>query len=496
VTDGPEIDSPLMMAETTARRNVGRVARGAWFGVCAQSIDKLLPVLVLFYLARTLDAHSFGIYSFVVAYLMFFQVVSDYGIDTVLIRSMSQMPDRRVAILRAGLGLKLLLASASSVLSVLVVGPASGWEVDVGLMAVASLSLPTALGGAYRAYQRSILDIRSVFFIAALRAALYAVSVVVAIRSGAGLYALFAALSVANLSTFFACAYVLRHDVRPGLSLDPVLWRELTKGAFPLIANAFALTVSLRIGQILLMSLRGPIVVGHFGAAARVSEAFAILPDALMVTVYPLMAGLHVSDGERLIRTAERSAKYLVVAVGFLVTISAAAGGEIMRVLFGEAFADAGTLLSILSFMALLGATGTVIVNLLIAVHREANLFRNTASFAVFGTVLSVVLIRSFGEIGAAAGMVATSATSQLMLAYTKETGRYVRPVLGAGFRAAAAACLAAAAGAASASSPLAAVGIALVVYATTLVVLGVVNRDEIEFVRSTFSAARGSIRE
>ncbi len=261
IEDPPDLHARLAAAEEASRRSVGRVARGAWFGVCAQAIDKLLPVLVLLYLARTLDAHSFGIYAFVVAYLMFFQVVSDYGVDSVLIRSMSQMPDRRVSILRAGLGLKLLLACASALVSILLVGPASGWEVDVWLMAVASLSLPTALGGAYRAYQRSILDIRSVFLIAALRATLYSASVVVAIRSGAGLYALFAAMAVANLSTFFVCAWMLRHDVRPGLSLDPVLWRELARGAAPLIANAFALTVSLRIGQILLMSLRGPIAV-------------------------------------------------------------------------------------------------------------------------------------------------------------------------------------------------------------------------------------------
>lgn len=486
---------PGSAGDETSRRHIGRVTRGAWFGVCAQAIDKLLPVVVLLYLARTLDPHSFGIYAFIIAYLMFFQVVSDYGIDTVLIRSMSQTPERRVAILRAGLGLKLCLACLSAPISVLLVGPASGWEVPAGLMAIASLSLPTALGGAYRAYQRSILDIRSVFWIAALRASLYAASVVIAVRSGAGLEALFAALAVANLSTFVACAVVLRRDVAPGFNFDPKIWRELGTGALPLVANAFALTVSVRIGHILLMSIRGPIAVGHFGAASRVSEALAILPDALMVTVYPLMAGLHAKDSARLIRTAERSSRYLVVAVGLPVTIAAVAGGDIMRVLFGDAFIDAGHLLSILAFMALLGATGTVIVNLLIAVHLEARLMRTTAIFAVVGTTLSFVAIHWFGQTGAAAAMLATSLGSQLSLASGAATGAYVRPVLTAGLRAGVAVCLGAVAGTLIGTSPIAAAGIAVAVYGVTLVVLGVANRDELDFVRSAIAAARSSSR-
>ena len=104
--------------------------------------------------------------------------------------------------------------------------------------------------------------------------------------------------------------------------------RVASAALFALVANAFAITVSLRIAQVLLMSMRGPVEVGLISAASRVSEAFGVLPEALMVTVYPLMAGLHVSDSERLRRTAERSARYLVVAVGVPVTICAAAGRE------------------------------------------------------------------------------------------------------------------------------------------------------------------------
>ena len=102
--DGTAIEA----ADPPRGRSAGSVARRAWYGVLAQAVDKILPVAVLLYLARTLTREQFGIYAFVLAYLMFFQALSDNGIDTVLVRTMSQRPERRAEILRAGLGLKLL----------------------------------------------------------------------------------------------------------------------------------------------------------------------------------------------------------------------------------------------------------------------------------------------------------------------------------------------------------------------------------------------------
>lgn len=481
--------------ERAAMNSTGRhVALHAWFGVCAQAVDKLLPVAVLLYLARTLSPAAFGVYSFVLAYLAFFQTISDYGIDTVLVRAMSQDHERSAAILRSGLGLKLVMAVASAAIAVALVGPISGGRVPTVLMVVASLSLPSALGGAYRAYFRARLEISSVFFIAAGRAVLYGAGVVVAVATSAHLEAIFAAIAIANLLTFVGVAVILRRHVSPGLAFDRAVWSELWRGAIPLVANAFAMTLSLRVGQIMLMSMRGPVAVGMLGATSRVAEAFSLLPEALMITIYPLMAGLHGSDPARLRWTAERSARYLVVATGLPVVVSAVAGAEIMQVLFGPSFAQAGSLLAILAFTAVLSASGTVILNLLVAVHRETALFRNTLVFAVVNTALSFVLIDMYGAMGAAVAILATSAASQIALAVLPNTREHVLTPLRASIRPAIAICIGVALGRYSGANTLSAPLVGLGGYALALVVLGVANRQEYRFLCSIIGVKGASL--
>jgi O-antigen/teichoic acid export membrane protein len=461
------------------------VARRAWYGLLTQAVDKVLPVLILLYLARVLEPAAFGIYSFVIAYLAFFQIVSDYSIDTVLVRTMSQEPAERDALLHAGLGLKLTMALVSVVLSVALVGVASNHQTPPLLMLVAALTLPTALGGAYRAWHRARLEIPALFAQAALRAVLLAVGVVAAVRHGSGLTAIFASMSAANLLTFVVIAFALRGKVAPAIRFDFPRWRRLAGGVAPLMLNAFAMTLSLRVGQILLMTLRGPVEVGQLGAASRVTEAFTLLPEALMISVYPLMAGLHARDSAALLRTAERSTRYLVVATGIPVVLCAVGGDEIMRLLFGPAFVEAGAILSLLAFSALLGATGTVILNLLVATHGERALSRNTLAFAAVGTAASWVAIEHYGAIGAAAATLATSAASQISLALLPSTRLFVRASLGSALRPFAAVAIAVGLAHFSGLTGWAAMATALAIYLAAVGVLGVFGVAEWRLLQS-----------
>jgi O-antigen/teichoic acid export membrane protein len=135
-----ETAAPAGIPDPTAAPRGGRmrrVARSAWFGLWAQAVDKLTPVALVLYLARKLPAEGFGIYAFLLAYLAFFQVLSDYSIDTVLVRKLSGKDVDRARVLRAGLALKLGIGLCSALVATAASGLASGGRVSFDLAFVA-----------------------------------------------------------------------------------------------------------------------------------------------------------------------------------------------------------------------------------------------------------------------------------------------------------------------------------------------------------------------
>jgi O-antigen/teichoic acid export membrane protein len=201
------------------------------------------------------------------------------------------------------------------------------------------------------------------------------------------------------------------------------------------------------------------------------------------------MANLHVKDKTRLASTAGRSVRYLVMATGVPVVVCAVAGGRVMGLLFGDHFVQAGGALGILASMAMLSATGTVILYLLVAAHLETALYRNTLAFAAVNVAMCFPLIRSYGYVGASVAMVLTSAASQVSLALLPSTRDYVQPCLSAALRTFTAVALAVAALHTADAGDLVGSFAAVVLYLVLLVVLGVLNREELRFLRMMFGA-------
>jgi O-antigen/teichoic acid export membrane protein len=472
-----------------------RIASEAWYGLFTQALDKVVPVAIVLYLARTLAPEQFGVYSFLVAYLAFFQIAAEHSLDTVTVRMVSQAPERRLAIFHAVLGLRIVSALVAAAVAIVLGGPVSGGLVPPGLLVLASVGLVTAMGGAFRALFRADLNIRAVLMLSLARAIALLLFVVAAMSLWPGLYAVFAAIAAANLASFVVIAAVVGSEIPLRVAADRALWKLLARGALPLAVNALAITISLRAGLVILMSLRGPLEVGLLGAASRVVEGFTVLPEALMITIYPLMAGLHENDAGRLIATAGKSVRYLAMTTGVLVVVCAVAGREVMHVLFGSSFAEAGPVLGLLGAMALLSATGTVILNVLVAVHRETLLYRNTLVFALVNVVICLPLIDRHGYAGAAVAMVLTSAASQISLAVIPSTRAYVLPCLTAAARSFVAVGLGVGVGLMSGRPAPMACGLGIAAYLVFLVVLGVLNRDEVRFIRSLFGTGSAEAR-
>src|SRR5262249_44430918 len=120
----------------------------------------------------------------------------------------------------------------------------------------------------------------------------------------------YAALSNGGLTVALLLALTLRH-LRPSLQPDPQLLKLLLRDAGEGGCFVPLFMLAMRLGQILLDERSGASEVGRYAIGVRVTEALSVLPEALMMTVFPLLASSQHSAPERFRETYRLSLKYL-----------------------------------------------------------------------------------------------------------------------------------------------------------------------------------------
>lgn len=404
-------------------------ARGGVLGLATLLVEKGVALLLVVGLARVLSPLDYGRYSFLVAYLSLFQVLADLGTETILLRRLAAEPAARDRLVAGALGLRSTLALAAALGAVLLAPWVEGGEPEIRrrtALAAAALLLVGQPG--YRALFRAELRMGAVLATAAATSVLMLALVATAVVAGRGIDGIFVALAAANALGFAAAAWLGRDLFRPRIALDPALWRELLREAWPIGGNLLVFSLGMRIAPLLLMRLVGPVAVGFFTSAQRLTDALNLVADAAMLTIYPLFVRYATTRPDALRALAELTAKGLALTLLGAVLVIGPAASTLMATIFRPEFAAAGTALAVLSWSALLAALGTTYGHLLVAVGRQAVLFRVNALIALLQGVLQVALIPWLGVTGAAVGVVLAALTSHLSLYLLPDTRTWVRP--------------------------------------------------------------------
>jgi O-antigen/teichoic acid export membrane protein len=404
-------------------------ARGGALGIATLVVEKGAAFLLIVILARTLPPETYGIYSFVVAYLTLFQVLADLGLEPVLVHRLAASESEREEILSAGLGLRLGLALASGSLAIVLAPWASGEGMSilpvVGLGAAGMLFLAQP---GFRALLRAELRLGAVLTVASATAATMLALVFLAVWRGGGLEAVLVAYAVAVWAGLALAAVLVRRDLRFCPRVQLAIWRGLLAESWPVGLNLFVLMLGLRAAALVLMREAGPVAVGYYSSAARLGEATNLIGEGVLLVVFPVLARLGAGRAEQMARLSRLVTKGLTASLCLVALVVGAVAEELMAAVFGTAFAAAGVPLAILLWAAPLAAVGSLYANLLIVAGRQRVLLVVNAVVAVVLIGLQLALVPRLGIEGAAIGVVAGSFCGHLLLAAAAPTRSWVGP--------------------------------------------------------------------
>ncbi len=383
---------------------MGRVINNTFWILSASAFNKLSSIALIILLSRYLGAADFGSFSFAFFYVALFSAIAEFGITPALIRRLKIEPSLSGEIFLKG---AIMGLGATSLAAALAIGSAlaSGFEGGMtALIAIASLGLLISFRDmTFRWFLevpfRAGLRMRLPAVIGMGSEMLGLICVALSVASGKGVETVLAVYVLSNLPGFVFLAVCSWKKARPCWG-NSVSCRSILKEALPMGASNAVTTAYLMLGPLALYLFGSMEEIGYYALAFRVTTSLRIIPEALMHSVFPLLAAARGTNVGAFIFSRSFGAVSLA-ALPMALGITAAAG-TIASVLGGEGFAPSAGAIKVLIWataFAFLNTCSRFTFNALEL--GRYNLFASIGMLAV-SAALSFTLIPVWGLHGAA----------------------------------------------------------------------------------------------
>jgi PST family polysaccharide transporter len=178
--------------------------------------------------------------------------------------------------------------------------------------------------------------------------------------------------------------------------------KSLLKDSWPLLLSSISITIYMQIDQIMLGHMIGDEAVGIYSAALRISAVWYFIPMAIVASTFPaILESKKRSEKQYYARLQKLFDLMVVISVG-LALPTTFLSTSIVTLLFGEAYRDAGIILSIHIWAAVFVFLGVASSQWIIAEGRQVLSLQRSVIGAFVNVALNLWLIPVYGAVGAA----------------------------------------------------------------------------------------------
>jgi PST family polysaccharide transporter len=203
---------------------------------------------------------------------------------------------------------------------------------------------------------------------------------------------------------------------------------------WPMIFTSLAITIYMRLDQVMLGEMRGDADVGLYAAALRISELWYIIPGAVVSSVAPSIALAKKTNSIHYMQRLQELLNLMAV-VGYVIALPITfLAGPIISLLYGSQFQGAAPALAIHIWAGIFVNLGGAHSLWLINEGHTGYFSISTAIGAIINVGLNFLLIPDYGAMGAAIATLvsygATVAVISLIYKPTRPIGRMILKAL------------------------------------------------------------------
>ncbi len=370
--------------------------------IVGRAASKLAIALFLIVAARLMSKAEYGVYSYVLVLAGTFAILADPQVTVIAGRDVSAGRRSAAASYWAALPIVLGCGALAGVAMLAFGLLESGPGVSVTSLAIAALWIVfNRLASLGLDMLRAVGRLGAEAVVETAGTVLLVLGAGVAAAAGLGVGAVLGAFAVHAAGVTITCHVLLRHDVRRVAA--PAGYRmTLVRSALALGGAAAAIAVATR-GPLIALGIAGSAVaVATLSAGLRLADAAYLIAITAGQALLPSLTALRGSDPRRARRVA-RIAIALAFGAGAALAVAAAPlATEIMRTVFGTAYASSGPALAILvlavPFMGVLWISWFG----LCALERERDVLLVAAACAPLCVAAAAIAVARAGVLGAA----------------------------------------------------------------------------------------------
>jgi len=367
-------------------------------------LHMIVVLIVGIYVARYLGPLRFGLLSYASSFAGLFIALSTLGLDGIMVRELVKTPERRDELLGTAFWLKTGGAFLMW-LGIIAAIPFTNNNTETNIL-IAII----AFGVIFQAFQVIDLnyqaEVKSKFVVYAQIIQLVVSSttkfVLIWISAPLIWFAGVFLIEAIVLTIGLIAIYLLSGN-------NILLWKwrwktvkQLLGDSWPLILSGMVVSIYMKIDQVMIKEMLNAEQVGIYAAAVRLSEAWYFIPMAIISSVFPAIINAKKQNEEIYNKRLQRLYDLMIwmgVAIALPTTLMAP---WVIRILYGDAFAPAGEVLSIHIWSGVFIFIGFVNGRWIITENLQYIATIKNITGAIVNIALNIVLIPKYGINGAA----------------------------------------------------------------------------------------------
>lgn len=378
------------------------------------------------YVARYLGPSQYGLLNYSISLISLFSVMASLGLETIVIRELVKDESKMESILGTAIRLRLLGAVVVSLILMCFIYFTHKDPLTQQILYIITATIFFEVFGVFDYFFQSKVLSKFVVWsqlIALISVSVFRVALVIhqaPITSFAWSYVIDAFFVAAGLIYFAHSKMKLLPSYK---QWNLVTAKHLLRDSWALIFASFAITIYMKVDQIMIKWLINDAANGVYGVAVRLSEMWNFVPVAICASFFPAILNAKQTSAN-LYHDRLQKLYDLIVSLSIIVAIAMTFCSEfIIEILFGQSYAEAADILSLYVWSGVFVFLGVANGKWIIAENLQVFRMKSLIVAGVLNVILNFYFIEKIGLKGAALSTIISYAfASYFSLLFSKRT--------------------------------------------------------------------------